>query len=258
MKISSAAPFSFHSGARIALALTLTFALVCPAWCQDIDRTQTAEPETGRSSGFMSYVMGYLNMANQGESREFHPLTQKERNQIFTKSLINPIWYLKIAGSAGKNQMSDQPGEWEQGASGYGKRFADIMGQYAIRKTVMFGFEGLLHEDNRYFPSGKRGFLPRAGYALSSGFLARHDNGKRYPSASLLTGFASGAYLSRLWQPESTRSAGDAATSFGISMGWNIGFGMLKEFLPDMLWPLTKKHISGQTKGSTATTAITE
>ena len=249
---------SGSAAAAVGLLMTVALMPASPLWCQDIESTQTAEPEAGRSSGFMSYVTGYLNMANQGESREFHPLTQKERNQIFTKSLINPIWYLKIAGSAGKNQMSDQPGEWEQGASGYGKRFADIMGQYAIRKTVMFGFEGLLHEDNRYFPSGKRGFLPRAGYALSSGFLARHDNGKRFPSASLLTGFASGAYLSRLWQPESTRSAGDAATSFGISMGWNIGFGMLKEFLPDMLWPLTKKHISGQTKGSTATTAITE
>jgi hypothetical protein len=114
------------------------------------------------------------------------------------------------------------------------------MGQYAVRNTVMFGFESLLHEDNRYFGSGKKGFWPRTGYALSSGILARHDNGKRYPSASLLIGFATGAYISRLWQPSAERSPGDAASSFGISMGWNIGLGTVKEFLPDILRPLMR------------------
>jgi hypothetical protein len=35
---------------------------------------------------------------------------------------------------------------------------------------------------------------------------------------------------------------GDAAVSFGISMGWNIGFGVFKEFLPDMLRPIVQKR----------------
>ncbi len=65
-----------------------------------------------------------------------------------------------------------------------------------------FGLESALHEDNRYFQSGKKRFWRRAGYALSSGILAGHDNGKLYPSVSGLVGYASGAYLSRFWQPE--------------------------------------------------------
>jgi len=105
----------------------------------------------------------------------------------------------------------------------------------------MFGFESWFHEDNRYFPSSKKGFWGRNGYALSSGVMARHDNGKRYPSASVLIGFASGAYLSRFWQPSPNRSIGDAAVSFGVSMGWNIGIGVLKEYLPDLVRPLTRK-----------------
>ncbi len=59
--------------------------------------------------------------------------------------------------------------------------------------------------------------------------------------ASALIGFASGAYLSRFWQPAGERSVRDAASSFGISMGWNISFGVVKEFLPDRLRPLMKK-----------------
>ena len=186
-------------------------------------------------------VFDYLNMAEGGKTASFQPLTQRERNRLFGESLINPVWYLKGATSAAQNQWTDTPKDWEQGASGYGKRFGDIMGQYAIRRTVTFGFESLLHEDNRYFPSGKKGFWPRTRYALSSGLLARHDNGKRYPSASLLMGVASGAYLSRFWQPPGSRTVGDAAVSFGISMGWNIGFGVVKEYLPDMVRKLKKR-----------------
>ena len=79
--------------------------------------------------------------------------------------------------------------------------------------------------------------------------MARHDNGKIYPSASILLGFASGAYFSRFWQPSPDRSVGDAAVSFGVSMGWNIGLGVLKEYLPDMLRPLRRKPAGTPTKG---------
>jgi len=189
----------------------------------------------------VNLLFGYLNMAGARKASDFRPLTQRERNQLYGRALVNPIWYLKGAFSAGENQLLDKPPEWEQGASGYGRRYADIMGQYAIQKTTTFGLESLLHEDNRYFGSGKQGFWPRMGYALSSGVLARHDNGRRYPSISLLGGYASGAFLSRLWQPPSANTAGDGAVSFGISMGWNIGFGVVKEYLPDLLRPLLEK-----------------
>ena len=91
-----------------------------------------------------------------------------------------------------------------------------------------------------YFGSGKKGFWPRTGYALSSAVLARHDDGRRHLSISQVAGFAAGAALSRAWQPPSTRSAGDAAVSFGISMGMNLLATEVKEFLPDILRPLVK------------------
>ena len=218
--------------ARLSIAVTLALGALC----------QEPKPAPSRGGKLADTIFDYLNMAEGGKTATFRPLTQRERNRLFGESLINPVWYLKGATSAAQNQWTNTPKGWEQGASGYGKRFGDIMGQYAIRRTVTFGFESLLHEDNRYFPSGKKGFWPRTGYALSSGLLARHDNGKRYPSASLLIGVGSGAYLSRFWQPPGFRSVGDAAVSFGISMGWNIGFSVVKEFLPDMVRPILQKR----------------
>ena len=187
-------------------------------------------------------VFEYLTMAEASTAAGFRPQSQGERNRDFARSLINPVWYLKGGFSAAIDQKNDKPTEWEQGASGYGKRFGNIMGQYTIQRTVTFGVSSLLHEDNRYFGSGKKGFWRRTGYALSSGILARHDNGTRYPSVSLIAGQASSAFLSRAWLPLSQNTAGDAAVSFGITMGYNFLSCGIKEFLPDIVRPIVKRR----------------
>ena len=200
---------------------------------------------SGTASKITNLLFDYLSMAGTKTAADFTPLSQAERNRSFGKSLINPIWYLKGAMSGALDLKNNKPPEWEQGASGYGKRVANIMGQYAIQRSVTFGLASLLHEDNRYFGSGKKGFWKRTGYAVSSSMLARHDDGKRYVSVSLISGFTAGAFVSRAWQPPSTRSAGDGAVSFGISMGYNVLTCELREFLPDILRPLTKSRKPG-------------
>jgi hypothetical protein len=176
----------------------------------------------------VDYLLNYLNMAGTMKARDFRPLTQRERTQLYLKTMANPLGYIKAGFSAGIDQWKDKPPEWEQGASGYGKRFANIVGQYSIQRTVTFGLASALHEDNRYFNSGKKGLWPRVGYAVASGLLARHDDGSRYVSISQMGGVAAGAFLSRAWQPSSQQTAGDGAVSFGISMASNMGFSVVK------------------------------
>ncbi len=190
----------------------------------------------------VDYLLNYLNMAGTTKASDFHPLTQRERTSLYFKTMVNPLGFVKAGFSAGIDQWNDKPEEWEQGASGYGQRFASILGTYSIQRTVTFGLASALQEDNRYFNSGKTGFWPRAGYALSSSVLARHDNGRRYVSISELGGVAAGAFLSRTWQPPSQHSAGDAAVSFGITMANNMAFSVVKEFLPDLGRAIAKKR----------------
>jgi hypothetical protein len=156
--------------------------------------------------------------------------------------MVNPLGYIKAAFSAGIDQWNDKPIEWEQGASGYGKRLANIVGQYTIQRTVTFGLSSVLHEDNRYFNSGKKGIFSRTGYAVTSGVLARRDDGIMRLSVSQVGGVAAGAFLSRSWQPESQHSAGDAAVSFGITMASNMAFSVVKEFLPDVGRAIKRKN----------------
>jgi hypothetical protein len=204
--------------------------------------TTNPPPKKGVAAKGVDYLFNYLNMAGTKTGADFRPMTQEERNKLYVKTMLNPLGYLKAAASGGIDQANDKPPEWEQGASGYGKRFANILGQYTIQRTVTFGASSLLHEDNRYFNSGKHGIWPRTGYALTSGILARHNDGSRNFSISQVGGVAAGAFLSRLWQPPSQSSAGDGAVSFGLTMASNAGFGIVKEFLPDLGRALAKKH----------------
>lgn len=205
------------------------------------DSVTTEEKSSAQSRG-IKHLFNYLNMAGTAKASEFQPLTQHERTQLYLKTMVNPLGYLKAGFSAGIDQWKDKPSEWEQGASGYGKRFGNILGQYSIQRTVTFGLSSLLHQDNRYFNSGKKGFWPRTGYAVASGILARRDDGSRHLSISQLGGVAAGAFLSRSWQPPSTNSAGDGAVSFGITMASNMGFSAVKEFLPDLGRAIVKKR----------------
>lgn len=231
----------------IGCVLLLSFAQA--GLSQDSVAATTATGPTGlpgQVSRVTNNLFNLLTMAGTNTAADFRPLTQEERTHIYLKSLINPFLYVTGAFSAALDQWNDKPEEWEQGASGYGKRFANVMGQYGVEKTAMFGLSSLLHEDNRYFGSGKKGFWKRTGYALSSGFLARHDNGKRYPSISLMGGYATGAFVSRTWQPNSTSSAGDGARVFGLSMGYNAFGGVVKEFLPDVVRHFNKGRKAGK------------
>jgi hypothetical protein len=234
-------PISKKFACQAAIAI-LICAPVLKAQNESTDQN-TAPPATQSrpANRGVDLLLNYFNMSGT-KSATFTPMTQRERTQLYLRTMINPVGYVKAGFSAGLDQWNDKPEEWEQGASGYGKRYANILGQYYIQRTVTFGLSSALHEDNRYFNSGKTGFWPRTGYALSSGILARHDDGSRHISVSQIGGVAAGAFISRSWQPPSTRSAGDGAVSFGISMANNIGFGVAKEFLPDLGRAIARKR----------------
>src|SRR6478672_13814749 len=89
---------------------------------------QSDASTTQSSSRLAGSVFNLLNMAGTEKSKQFHPLTQAERKRLYFNTMINPLSFARCAFSAGIDQWNDKPFEWEQGASGYGKRFANILG----------------------------------------------------------------------------------------------------------------------------------
>jgi hypothetical protein len=163
---------------------------------------------------------------------QFKPLTQGERFHHFVTGTFNAESVLRAAAGAAILQATNTPSEWGQGGDGYARRFANDYAQHVIRQTIMYGAADLLHEDNRYFPSERTGAMPRLKYAVESTFLARKDDGTRRLSWSRLGAIAATAFISREWQPPSTRGPEHAAASFGTVVGAEAGFNIAREFFP--------------------------
>ena len=173
-------------------------------------------------------------IASAPTAAEFLPMTRSERLRNYLRGLGDGESIVRAAFSAGIRQAENSPKEWQGGAEGYGYRVGDAFAQHVVRRTLQYGASAILHEDNRYFVSGQSGFMKRAKYAVASTFLARRDNGEQRVSFSRLGGAAGAAFISRIWQPRSTTSAGDGAVSFGIAMGGDAGFNLFREFWPDL------------------------
>jgi hypothetical protein len=168
---------------------------------------------------------------------EFAPLTSSERFSRYLLGIGDIESITRVAASSGIVQAAHTPKEWGRDAGGYGQRLGNAFAQHFIQRTLQYGMSAALHEDNRYFASGQTGFFRRARYAILSPLLARHDDGSRSVSFSHIGGAAGGAFISRAWQPRSTTSAGDGATTFGITMATDMAFDVFREF-----WPGLKRH----------------
>jgi hypothetical protein len=173
-------------------------------------------------------------VATAAPTVEFAPMTASERFRRYLRGLVDPESVLRAGVSAGLKQAGNKPPEWGGGLEGYGYRYGDVFAQHVVRRTLQAGVAAVLHEDNRYFVSHQSGFFRRTGYALKSTVLARHDNGEQYFSVSRFSGAAGSAFLSRIWQPPSLNTPGDAAVNFGTAIGVDAGFNVLREFWPDL------------------------
>jgi hypothetical protein len=162
----------------------------------------------------------------------FQPMTQSEQFHYYIKRTFGIESLARSAAGAAISQLNDTPHEWGQGAEGYARRFGNSYAQQIMRQTIMYGASDLLHEDNRFVPSGKSGVFPRLKYAVASTFLARKDDGTRRFSFSRFGAAASVAFISREWQPPSENKPRDAAVSFGTVVGSEVGFNVAREFLP--------------------------
>ena len=163
---------------------------------------------------------------------EFRPMPQAERLRYYFKSTFSVESVLSSAAGAGISQWENSPSEWGQGAEGYARRLGNSYAVHIMQGTLMYGSSSILHEDNRYIPSGETAFGRRLKYSIASSFLARKDDGTRRLSYSRLGSYLATAFISREWQPHSRNGAQNALQSFEVAVGSTVGFNVAREFLP--------------------------
>lgn len=162
------------------------------------------------------------------------PLTVQEKFELYLDETYGPASWLASASTAGIRQWLGSPPEWEQGMKGYGRRFASSMGESAIKNTVQFGVGAALREDPRYFPSARRGVVPRAWHAVSFTFAPRNDNGERTLGLSRIAGAATAGFVSNTWYPERLSDTSHAMSRTGITLGGDAAVNLFREFWPDI------------------------
>ncbi len=166
--------------------------------------------------------------------QNYTPLTPHERFDQYLSGVAGVNAFVDSAVVAAIGQAGDWPSEWGQGAAGFGRRMASGYGQRFVGQTIMHSVAYAAHEDNRYLPLNEGSFRHRLGYAITSAFMARREDGTRRISYSAISGGAGAAFISRAWQPPSRSSATDGAIAFGLGFCGRIGLNVASEFSPRM------------------------
>jgi hypothetical protein len=153
---------------------------------------------------------------------------------FYVKAAYGPGSLLGKAAMSGLAQWRDDPPEWGQGMEGYGRRFASRVGQSTVDNSIRFGVGAALREDPRYFPSERKGVLPRLGHALASTFVTRTDSGGRTFAVSRFAGTLGSAFASNTWHPAGEDDTYHAFGRAGITLALDTGMNVVREFWPDV------------------------
>jgi hypothetical protein len=128
---------------------------------------------------------------------------------------------------AGIDQALNQPSEWGNGASGYGKRAASEVGEFVIQESVTEGLAAALKRPLDYTRCRCRNTGSRFGHALLLSVADQMPDGSKTFAIPRVTGAFVGSFAQATWRPgpssDRTRVAlGNAATSLAIGAGINL------------------------------------
>ncbi len=167
------------------------------------------------------------------------PLTAKQKYELAWKNVIDPANSAINLGIAGIQQADNAISGYGQGAAGYAKRYGSDEANLVVG-TMLGGavFPQLFHQDPRYFYKGTGSIMSRALYAISTGVIARGDNGKWQPAyAGILGDLAAGA-AANLYYPAANRTGAALTFENGlIDVGYDSLGNLVQEFVFRHLTP---------------------
>ena len=176
------------------------------------------------------------------------PLSTRQKYSLAWRYSIDPFNIVIAGMAAGIEQAQDTYPGYGQGAQGYGKRFGAALTDNFVSNMIGGAvLPSLLHQDPRYYYRGTGSVASRIGYAVSTVFICKGDNGKWQPNYSFIVGnFASGA-ISNLYYPQQQRGFETTIDTGLINTAWGAVGALAEEFL---LKRLTHGGEAGKTSHS--------
>ena len=176
------------------------------------------------------------------ESKSARPLTAHGKFRLFVKDQTDPFTIGWSAFEAGLAQANNDPSEYGQGASGYGKRFgAELANETSAGFFGTFLFPTVLHQDPRYHRLGEGSFTKRLGHALIRPVLTHKDSGGRAFNWSGILGSIAASGLSNAYCPEGDRGVGATFSRVVMSLPFGLIDELVNEFGPDLDKKIARK-----------------
>jgi len=160
-------------------------------------------------------------------------LKPTEKFKLFVDNSISVHTVAWAVVGSGIGQAADAPTGFEQGAGGYGKRFATSLARQASGQFFgTFILASALHEDPRFFPEYNPAFKQAIKYSFRCLFITRNDDGERVKNVSGLVGPLLGEALANAYWPDRNRTAGDTLFRYGLDLASHAAGNMFREYWP--------------------------
>ncbi|MBZ5633550.1 MAG: hypothetical protein LAO55_10530 [Acidobacteriia bacterium] len=154
---------------------------------------------------------------------------------LFLQDSIDPASMLGAGFNAGLDQASNKDPTFEQGGSGYARRFgANFAAQTTSRFFGDFLYPTIFSEDPRYYRMAHGSRRTRLLHAISHTIVARRDNGNSMFNFTEWLGTASSVALNNVYHPGNQPGAAAAARNGAFSLLQDMGFDVLREFWPEV------------------------
>lgn len=232
-------------GKALLLAVAAVFAALSP-----LAKAQAATNSGASSSSADVLPASPSATLTQRDLTYMRPTNKtKLRNYIF--DAFGPYPIFGAAFASGINQAYRTPPEWEEGASGYGKRFGSDFGIAAVSTTTRYALAAAFREDTLYYRCECKGIFPRLGHAVISTVTARRgeDGHRVFSFPALIAPYAGTMTAVYGWYPD-RYSAKDAFRMGNYSMLGFLGGNLAMEFLYSgpHSW-LSRMHLSNGRRG---------
>jgi len=197
----------------------------------DIAQAQIGEEEKQRVLGvFPNFYVSYVPNPV--------PLNPGQKFQLAIKTLIDPVSFVLIGGTAGIEQ-ADNTYAWGDGAQGYGKRYAGAYGTFLTGDLLGNAvFPIFFKQDPRYFYKGTGSIHSRVLYAIANAVVCKGDNHHWQFAYSAVLGGLTASGISNAYYPAPNRSGTTLIfESTAIGTGLSAISNIFQEFVVHRLTP---------------------
>ena len=222
----------------VTVCVAVVFSMACIARLEG-----QANPPPSAPDPPTKHIFGvFPNYGTSPSLSPYVPISSKEKFKIASEDALDPGGIVVAAAAGGVAQLLNSNPFFGQEVSGYGRYFAAAYGNHVIGDFMTEGvYPSLLHQDPRYFRKSTGSAGSRLGYAVSRVFWTQTDAGGTAFNYSRVLGTTSTVAISSLYYAHH-RDASISADALGIQLGAAMAANILKEFWPDLLRKLSRKH----------------